>query len=204
MELKLLRPFDQENPEFESDQDACRLKDKWEFADESAWVIYQAKVFYESFGDPNRASELLEDGLKTALANADLLACLAECYSRLPAKLEEARRICDKSLAINDQSDYAHTIMARVNLALGEPFDAYRSAMAALMLNSSNFEAGVYLGAVGFEIAAAEGNVEEMKRSVDNLRLTLSLNPRSLRLQRIIVEKERRLAEFRSDQRGSL
>jgi tetratricopeptide (TPR) repeat protein len=196
MELRLLRSFDPRCPEFDIEQ-AGRLRDKWEFANDLEWTIYQAKIFYEVFGDVQKASELLEKALKAAPESADLLACLAECYSRMPDKLEKAREYCTRSLAVNDQSDYAQTIMARVEIALGTPLDAYRSAMATLKLNSGNFEAGVYLGVVGFAIAMAEWNVEEMERSIENLRVTLSLNPDSPILQGIIAENERQLAAMR-------
>jgi tetratricopeptide (TPR) repeat protein len=196
MELRLLRPHDQKCPEFDTEQ-VGKLRDKAEFSDDLEWTIYQAKVFYEVFGDAGMASELLKKALLDAPQNADLLACLAECCSRSPDKLEEARHICSMALKINDGSDYAHTIMARVQLALGLPMDAYCSAMAALKLNSHNFVAGVLLGVIGFAVAMAEKNIEEMERSIENLRVTLSLNSGSQRLQRIITEKERQLAEIR-------
>jgi len=196
MELRLLRPFDPQSPEFDTEQGG-RLRDKWEFANDVEWTVYQAKVFYEVFGDVRKASELLEKALEGAPENADLLVCLAECYSRLPDKLENARELCTRSLAVNDQSDYSHTIMARVQVALGAPLDAYLSAIAALKVNSRNFEAGVYLGVVGFAIAMAENNIEEMERSIENLHLTLSLNPGSPLLQGIVTENDRQLAERR-------
>jgi tetratricopeptide (TPR) repeat protein len=196
MERRLLRPYDPECPEFEIER-AGRLRDKWEFPDDLEWTVYQAKVFYEVFGDAPKASELLEKALRDAPEDADLLACLAECYSRMPGKLEAARHVCSRSLALDDQSDYAHTIMARVQAALGSPLDAYLSAMAALKLNSHNVEAGLYLGVVGFAIAVAEGDLGEIERSVENLRLTLSLNTGSQRLQSVVAEHERRLAEIK-------
>lgn len=196
MELRLLRPLDPKSPEFDTEQ-GNRLRSRWEFANDVEWTVYQAKVFYEIFGDVRRASELLEKALDGAPKNADLLACLAECYSRMPDKLEKARELCTRSLAVNDQSDYCHTIMARVQVALGAPLDAYFSAMAALKLNGRNFEAGVYLGVVGFAIAMAEKDIEEVGRSIENLRVTLTLNPDSPHLQGIIAENERQLAEMR-------
>ncbi len=198
MELRLLRPLDQHCPEFHTEQ-AGRLRDRWEFSNDLEWAVYQAKVFYEVFSDVQKASELLEQALEADPENADLLACLAECYSRLPDKLALARDFCTRSLARDGESDYAHTIMARLHAALGKPVDSYRSAMAALKLNTHNFEAGVYLGIVGFALAQAEGDTEEMARSMENLRITLSLNTGSPLLQDIIEDNERRLAAMKTD-----
>ena len=49
MERRILRPLDPRCPEFDTEQ-AGRLRDKWEFANDLEWTIYQAKVFYEVFG----------------------------------------------------------------------------------------------------------------------------------------------------------
>lgn len=189
MELKLLRPFDMQHPDIDQEP-IVQLKDRQEFSCESDWVIYQAKVFYELFRDSGEAMRLLEARAKEDERDARIHFCLAECYSRDCGGLARSLDCCEKGLAINAKSDYGHTIRARVELSLDRPFEAYLSAMAALKLNSRNFEAGFYLGTIGFAIATSEGNVEKMKLSNENLRTTLSLNPDSASLTKIIVENE--------------
>lgn len=196
MEFKLLRPFDKERPEIDQEP-VDRLKERYDFNSDTDWAIYQAKVFYEVFGDVSKAKGILEEQLKCDSEDARLHFCLAECYSRNPASAEKCLEHCDAGLKIDPSSDYGHTIKARVELALQRPLDAYRSAMAALMINSLNFEAGVYLGIVGFALAASESDIEEMERSIENLRTTLSLNPKSKYLQNVIEEDERILASMR-------
>lgn len=194
MKLELLRPFDRESPELDIEA-VTRLRDKCEFATDLEWDVYQAKVFYEGFGDAKKAVEILQKSLERHPGSVDVLACLAECYSRLPGEEKKALEMAQQALASGNQSDYPHTIMARVFLAMNRPIDAYQSAMASLKVNSKNYEAGVYLGVTGFAIAMAEGNVEEMEWSVKNLRITQRLNPDSKHLARILEKHERLLNE---------
>lgn len=194
--LKLLRPYDSDSPEFEIEQ-VERLLDKREFPNDREWALYQAKVFYEAFGDISKATKILEKELQKDPQNADILACLAECYSRSPEHYESALECCENALEINDMSDYVHTIKARVLIATGKPIDAYFSAMAALRVNSHNFEAGVYLGVVGFAIAESEHNLEEMEFSIQNLRTTQKLNPGSQLLANIIQKNQSKLDHIR-------
>ena len=68
--------------------------------------------------------------------------------------------------------------------------------MEALKCNPYNFESAIYLGTVGFAIALADEDAEEMRLSIQNLRLTQKLFPQSGRVARLIEENERRLGEF--------
>lgn len=196
MEMKLLKPWDRISPELDTEE-VGRLKDRNEFDSELEWTVYQAKVFYEGFGDPKPAVDILEEALKKHPSNSDLMFCLAECLSRNSSTLESALEYCDKGLDLNNESDYGHTIKARIHLTKEDPIQAYISAMNALKINSRNFEAGVYLGVTGFAIAATEGNIEEMEYSVKNLKTTLSLNPTSENLARIIAENEKYLHQVK-------
>lgn len=197
VELKLLRPYDKEAPEIDVEQQG-KLLERRDFPSDRDWAIYEAKVFYEALGDVSKATEILERQLQKEPEDADVLASLAECYSRTPAQYKKARDHAERALAIDDQSDYAHTILARVHLATDKPIDAYRSAMNALVINSSNYEAGVYLGITGFAIAVAENDLGEMEFSIENLRATQSLNPNSNLLTKIIQENEQVLEAAKS------
>jgi hypothetical protein len=150
------------------------------------------------FGDVTKASEILAAALERYPEDASVMACLAECYSRQPPTLREAFSLCQRVLELRPGCDYTHTILARVQLALGKPIDAYVSAMKALQANSLNFEAGIYLGTIGFAIAKAEGDIIEMEYSIANLRTTRSLNPRSQKLARIIADNEAELARMKT------
>lgn len=196
MEMKLLRPWDGISPELDIEE-IGRLKDRYEFDSDLEWIVYQAKVFYEGFGDPKPAINILEEGLKKYPNSSDLMFCLAECLSRNNSTLESALDYCDKGLEVNDKSDYGHTIKARIHLTKEDSIQAYISAMKALKVNFRNFEAGVYLGVTGFAIAATEGNIEEMEYSVKNLKTTLSLNPACENLARIIAEDEKYLHQVK-------
>ncbi|MFA6383628.1 MAG: hypothetical protein WCX17_04375 [Parcubacteria group bacterium] len=196
MELKLLCPFDSQYPEFDTEQ-VGKLRDQREFPNDREWAVYQAKIFYEVFGDVQKAVEILKEALQKNQQDADILACLGECYSRIMGSEELALDYCSKALAINNQLDYAYTIMARVQTRIGRPIDAYKSAMAALKINSLNFEAGVYLGAIGCAIALAENDEKEMELSIKNLRKTQRLNPSSQRLVKIIQENEEKLNQMK-------
>lgn len=196
MELRLMKPVDGVMEGVETEE-VTRLKDKREFKSDSEWVVYQAKVFYEGFGDLESAIDILEESLRKESQNPDLMFCLAECYSRTPKRYQEALKLTKRGLGINKQSDYGYTIKARVEAALERHTDAYFSAMEALKINKYNYEAGVYLGTIGFAIAAEEGDVEEMEYSIENLKLTKRLFPESGRLTRIIEENEERLENFR-------
>ncbi|MBN1792406.1 tetratricopeptide repeat protein [Candidatus Woesearchaeota archaeon] len=193
---KPMLPWDRENPELETEE-TTRLKDRHEFSSELEWITYQSKVFYEGFRDINAATKILEDGLKKYPDQPDLLLGAAECLSRDKSQLKKALSYCQRGLKKDPDSDYGHTIKARIELAQEKPIDAYISAMNALKINSQNVEAGVYLGTIGFAIAEAEGNVEEMEYSIENLRITQRLCPGSKRIERIIAEDEKRLREYK-------
>ncbi len=196
MEMKLLRPIDGILADIEPEE-VTRLKDRREFNNNAEWAVYQAKVFYEGFGDTEKAIEILEDARKAEPGNSDLIFCLAECYSRSEEGLDQAFKLCEKGVKIDNKSDYGYTIMARVQVAQQKPIDAYTSAMNALKINNSNYEAGIYLGSIGFAIAMAEGDIEEMQYSLENLRLTKKIFPDSARLDTIIKENEDYLKRFK-------
>jgi tetratricopeptide (TPR) repeat protein len=198
MERKLLRPSDEQKVDYDSEE-ITQLKDRAEFSNPIDWAIYQAKVFYEAFGDVDKAIEILETEHGRVPHDADVMFCLAECYSRTKDRLERAVELCTTGLSIDRLSDYGYTIRARAQLALGRPIDCYRSAMEALKLRTDNFEAGIYLGTVGFALALADHDAEEMRLSIENLELTGTLFPQSKMVARLIKENEMRLAEFLID-----
>jgi tetratricopeptide (TPR) repeat protein len=160
MERRLLRPFDEQGIDYES-EGVTRVKDQREFHDRTDRAIYQAKVLYEAFGDVEKAIEILESEQRRVPEDADEMFCLAECYSRRKDHLERVVELCTTGLAIDPSSDYGYTIKARAELALGRPIHCYRSAMEALKRNVENFEAAIYLGTVGFAIALANQDREE-------------------------------------------
>ena len=164
MERRLLQPFHEQGIDYEP-EGVTRLKDELEFRDQTDWAIYQAKVFYEAFGDLEKAIEMLESGQRRLPEDADVMFCLAECYSRRKDRLERVVELCTTGLAIDPSSDYGYTIKARAELALGRPIDCYRSAREALKRNVENFEAAICLGNVGFAIALADQDRQEMRPS---------------------------------------
>ncbi len=195
MEMKLLSSMDRSCSEHDFEE-ASRLKEPSEFESDLEWIVYQAKVFYEGFRDLGAATNTLEEGLQKYPSSSDIHFCLAECYSRKPDTLEKAISYCTKGLAIEPKSDYAYTIKARSEHGLGKMIPAYFSAMEALKINKYNFEAGVYLGVIGFAMALAEGNIEEMKYSVENMKITLSMNPDSTWFAGILKENETVLEQY--------
>lgn len=194
MDNKLLRPF--EKGVDQECEGISRLKERSEFRDPTDWAIYQAKIFYEGFGDIEKAIEILEAEQTRVPQDANVMFCLAECYSRTSGRLVRAVELCTTGLSIDATSDYGYTIKARTQLALGRPIDCYQSAMEALRRNMYNFEAAIYLGIVGFAIARADENEEEMRLSIQNLRLTQECFPQSRMVARLIKENEMWLAEF--------
>ena len=195
MERKLIRPFGEHGMDYESEE-ITKLKDRLEFPNATDWAIYQAKVLYEAFGDVEKAIEILETEHNRFPQDANVMFCLAECYSRTKDHLERAVELCTTGLSTDVFSDYGYTVKARAQLALGRLIDCYVSAMEALKRRTDNFEAGIYLGTVGFAIAVANKDAEEMRLSTENLRITQKLFPGSRIVTRLIEENEMRLAEF--------
>lgn len=196
MEFKLLQPFDKACPEFDQTS-TQRLMERYEFDTHAEWAIYQAKVYYEIVNDVGKAVEVLKKQLSISPSDARLHFCLAECYSRMSGGSVNCLKECEEGLQLDAESDYGYTIKARAELALQRPIAAYESAIAALKINSRNYEAGFYLGTIGFAIAQAAGDIEEMRLSIQNLRITLSLNPDSTLLADIIAKDEEVLAKMR-------
>jgi hypothetical protein len=195
VERKLLWAFDKQGDEHDCEE-VTRLKDQHEFTDRTDWAIYQAKVHYEIFGNIEKAIWILESEHSRVPRDASVMFCLAECCSRKKDRLLQALELCTNGLLVDASSDYGYTIKARVQRALGDPINCYRSAMEALKLNKRNLEAGIYLGVVGFAIALAEGDPEEMRSSIKNLRVTQTIFPQSRVVARLIEENEKRLGEF--------
>jgi tetratricopeptide (TPR) repeat protein len=195
MERRLLRPFGEQGVDCETEP-VARLQAESEFTNPIDWVIYQAKVFYEGFGNVEAAIKILEQEHGRCPEDVDLKFCLAECYSRTADRLERAVELCSTALLIDATSDYGYTIKARAELALGRPIECYISAMEALKRNSGNFEAAIYLGNIGFAIALAERNTDEMQMSIQNLKLTQELFPESRMVRSLIHQNEMRLGEF--------
>lgn len=101
---------------------------------------------------------------------------LAEAHSAIDVEeWQQALRYLNEVLAVFPDDDRAHAIKARVHVRAKQPVEAYVSAMAALKSCSKNFEAGCYLGVIGFQLARADGDVEEMAHSVQNLKITQDL-----------------------------
>ncbi len=169
-----------------------RLKERREFGSDSEYAIYQAKVFYEVFGNNAKAALLLEDALsRDDRATEDLYISLGEVYSRFPEDPEKVSRgfdMCRKALEIDPESDDAYTIMARLHHIKGEFVECYLSAEKALKINLDNYEALLYHGSLGFAIAHQAGDIEEMQLSLENLRIAQKYYPESTRLEKIIAE----------------
>ena len=89
MERRLLRPLDAQGSDYKC-EGVTRLKDRHEFSDLTDWAIYQAKVLYEGFGDIEKAIEILEAEQSRVPRDADVMFCLAECYSRASDRLVRA------------------------------------------------------------------------------------------------------------------
>jgi len=110
---------------------------------------------------------------------------LAEAHAAIDVgQWQQALKYLDEILAVSPDDDRAHTIKARVYVRMARSDDtnrsnanAYLSAMAALKSNSKNFEAGCYLGYIGFHLFKAKGNFEEMAHSIQNLKSTQSRYP---------------------------
>lgn len=195
MERRLIKPFEPEQTDVAAEP-VVQLKDRTAFSDPIDWVIYEAKVFYEVFGDIDSALATLERGHAEHPANMDITLCMAECCSRRPEQHARAVELCQKVLSQGPEGDCAYTILARVHAAAGQIVASYVAAMRALKLNSHNYEAGVYLGTMGFSIALAEGNAHEMACSLENLRLTQQHHPGGSRLAAIIAGHEQLLDQF--------
>ena len=119
---------------------------------------------------------------------------LAECHAAIDVKeWDTALEYLDKVFKIFPDDDRGHAIRARIHVRRNEPVEAYRSAMATLKANPLNFEAACYLGLMGAHIARAQNDLEEMRKSIENLRIAQSLYPASQDLASLIEVCEHEL-----------